>query len=245
MPLYENVFIARQDISGAQVDALADTFTQLIADQGGEVKKREYWGLRNLAYRMNKNRKGHYVLFNIDAPAPAIAELERTMRINEDVLRYLTMRVDELEEGPSPVMQNRGSREDRPRRSDRDRYGEAAAMTTASARERPRRPSARGGGRAKARPGGGVNGKPAAAGAAVAAAVAARGGRFSAAANPARSPGRTRRRSTTRTPACCSALSPSAARSCRAASPRSRPRSSASCRGRSSGRGFSACFPTW
>ena len=124
MPLYENVFIARQDISGAQVDALADGFTQLIAEQGGEVKKREYWGLRNLAYRMNKNRKGHYVLFNIDAPAPAIAELERTMRINEDVIRYLTLRVDALEEAPSAVMQSRGSREDRPRRSDRDRYGD-------------------------------------------------------------------------------------------------------------------------
>jgi small subunit ribosomal protein S6 len=122
MPLYENVFIARQDISGAQDDALADTFTQLITEQGGEVKKRESWGLRNLAYRMNKNRKGHYVLLNIDAPAPAIAELERTMRINEDVLRYLTIRVDALEEGPSPIMLNRGSREDRPRRSDRDRY---------------------------------------------------------------------------------------------------------------------------
>lgn len=124
MPLYENVFIARQDISGAQVDALADQFTQLVADHGGEVKKRENWGLRNLAYRMNKNRKGHYVLFNIDAPAPAIAELERTMRINEDVLRYLTIRVDALEEGPSPVMLNRGGREDRPRRGDRDRYEE-------------------------------------------------------------------------------------------------------------------------
>ena len=122
MPLYENVFISRQDISGAQVDTLADTFTQLIADNGGEIKKREYWGLRNLTYRMNKNRKGHYVLFNIEAPPAAIAELERTMRINEDVLRYLTIRVDALEEGPSAVMQNRGSREDRPRRSDRDRY---------------------------------------------------------------------------------------------------------------------------
>src|SRR5438046_9466799 len=121
MPLYENVFIARQDISGAQVDALADTFTQLVADQGGEIKKREYWGLRNLAFRMNKNRKGHYMLFNIDAPAAAIAELERTMRINEDVLRYLTLRVDQLDAGPSAVMQSRGSREDRPRR-DRDRY---------------------------------------------------------------------------------------------------------------------------
>lgn len=134
MPLYENVFIARQDISGAQVDALADSFTQLIADQGGEVKKREYWGLRNLAYRMNKNRKGHYVLFNVEAPAPAIAELERTMRISEDVLRYLTLRVDKLDEGPSPVMLNRGNREDRPRRGDRDRYGEARE---GGERERP------------------------------------------------------------------------------------------------------------
>src|SRR3954453_16704193 len=99
MPLYEHVFIARQDISGAQVDQLADTFTQLIAEQGGEIKKREYWGLRNLVYRMNKNRKGHYVFFNIEASALAIAELERTMRISEDVLRYLTLRVDALEEG--------------------------------------------------------------------------------------------------------------------------------------------------
>jgi small subunit ribosomal protein S6 len=124
MPLYENVFIARQDISGAQVDALADGFTQLIADNGGEVKKREYWGLRNLAYRMRKNRKGHYVLMNLEAPPPAVAELERTMRINEDVLRYLTIRVEAHEEGPSAVMQNRGSRDDRGRRGDRDRYGD-------------------------------------------------------------------------------------------------------------------------
>jgi small subunit ribosomal protein S6 len=123
MPLYENVFIARQDISGAQVDQLADGFTQLIGEQGGQVRKREYWGLRNLTYRMNKNRKGHYVLFHIESPAAAIAELERTMRISEDVLRYLTLRVEKFDEGPSPVMQSRGSREDRPRR-DRDRYGE-------------------------------------------------------------------------------------------------------------------------
>lgn len=124
MPLYENVFIARQDISGAQVDALADGFTQLITENGGAVKKREYWGLRNLAYRMKKNRKGHYVLFNLDAPASAIVELERTMRINEDVLRYLTIRVDTLDEGPSAIMQSRSSREDRPRRGDRERFGE-------------------------------------------------------------------------------------------------------------------------
>src|SRR5437868_2451357 len=138
MPLYENVFIARQDISGAQVDALADTFTQLLADNGGEVKKREYWGLRNLSYRMRKNRKGHYVLLNIEAPPAAVAELERTMRINEDVIRYLTLRVDALEEGPSIVMQSRGSRDDRQRRGsgDRERYGEGRD----GAADRPDRP---------------------------------------------------------------------------------------------------------
>jgi len=140
MPLYENVFIARQDISGAQVDTLADAFTQLIAEQGGEVKKRENWGLRNLAYRMNKNRKGHYILLNIDAPGPAIAELERTMRINEDVLRYLTVRVDAHEEGPSPVMLNRGSRDDRPRRSDRDRYDDRGDRDRDRDRDRGDRP---------------------------------------------------------------------------------------------------------
>jgi small subunit ribosomal protein S6 len=126
MSFYENVFIVRQDISGAQVDALADDLTQLVADHGGEVKKREYWGLRNLSYRMRKNRKGHYVLMNIDAAPAAIAELERTMRINEDVIRYLTIRVDALEEGPSVVMQSRGSRDDRQRRGsgERERFGE-------------------------------------------------------------------------------------------------------------------------
>ena len=136
MSLYENIFIARQDISGAQVDALADTFTQLVVDNGGEVKKREYWGLRNLAYRMRKNRKGHYILFNIDAPAPAIAELERTMRINEDVIRYLTIRVDALEEAPSVIMQSRGSRDDRQRRGDRERSGDGREVERPVA-ERP------------------------------------------------------------------------------------------------------------
>jgi small subunit ribosomal protein S6 len=136
MPLYENVFIARQDISGAQVDALADTFAQLVADNGGEVKKREYWGLRNLMYRMRKNRKGHYVLLNLSAPPAAVAELERTMRINEDVIRYLTIRVDELEDGPSVVMQSRGGRDDRQRRGDRERSGDGREMERPAA-ERP------------------------------------------------------------------------------------------------------------
>src|SRR5690348_3759976 len=121
MPLYENVFIARQDISSAQVEALADSFATLVGEQGGQVTKREYWGLRNLAYRIKKNRKGHYILFNLDAPPPAVNELERNMRINEDVLRYITVRVDALEEGPSAVMQNRGRSEERDRDRDRDR----------------------------------------------------------------------------------------------------------------------------
>jgi small subunit ribosomal protein S6 len=118
MPLYESVFIARQDIANAQVDALADGFKAIITEAGGEVKKQEYWGLRNLAYRIKKNRKGHYVFLNLDAPAPAILEMERRMRLDEDVLRYMTLRVDELEEGSSAIMQNKG---DRDGRGDRDR----------------------------------------------------------------------------------------------------------------------------
>lgn len=142
MPLYENVFIARQDISGAQVDALTEGFAQLVAEQGGEIRKREYWGLRNLAYRMRKNRKGHYVLLNLSAPPAAIAELERTMRINEDVLRYLTLRVDALEEGPSAMMQSRGSRDERGRRGDRERERERPAEAPAAERPAFERPAA-------------------------------------------------------------------------------------------------------
>src|SRR3546814_12139057 len=120
MPLYESVFIARQDIASAQVDGLADNFTKIVTDNGGSVQKREYWGLRNLAYRMKKNRKGHYILFNIDAPAAAVHEMERNMRINEDILRYMTLRIEALREGPSPVMQGRGERDrDRGARFDR------------------------------------------------------------------------------------------------------------------------------
>ncbi len=133
MALYETVFIARQDISAAQVEALADTFAGVIAQGGGEVKKREYWGLRTLAFRIKKNRKAHYVLFNIDAPHPAVAEMERTMRINEDVLRFLTVRVEALEEGPSAIMQSRGSRADRPRRSYGDRPSEPREQAAAAA----------------------------------------------------------------------------------------------------------------
>ncbi|MBW7852249.1 MAG: 30S ribosomal protein S6 [Rhodospirillales bacterium] len=116
MPLYESVFIARQDIAAPQVETLGDTMANVIAEGGGQVTKREYWGLRNIAYRMKKNRKGHYVLFNIDAPSAAVKEMERQMSINEDVVRYLTIRVDALEEGPSAVLQSRSQRDDRPRR---------------------------------------------------------------------------------------------------------------------------------
>ena len=118
MPFYENVFIARQDISAPQMEILTDDFSKIIEDQGGKIAKREYWGLRGLAYRIKKNRKAHYVLLNIDASAQAVQEMERQMRLHEDVLRYLTLRVDELEEGPSAMMQRRGSREGRPRRDE-------------------------------------------------------------------------------------------------------------------------------
>jgi len=127
--LYENVFIARQDISTAQVDGLIETFEKIIADMGGSVPKKESWGLRTMAYKIKKNRKGHYVLMNIDAPGTAIQEMERQMHLHEDVLRYLTTRVDELEEGPSAVLRakergddrgRRGSRDDGPRRPSRD-----------------------------------------------------------------------------------------------------------------------------
>lgn len=119
MPFYEHTLIARPDLSGQQAQALAETFGQLVSENGGQVVKTEYWGLRNLAYRVRKNRKGHYLHLNIEAPAEAIAELERNERINEDVLRYLTVKVDALEEGPSAVMQAKASRDERGRR-DRD-----------------------------------------------------------------------------------------------------------------------------
>ena len=122
MALYESVFIARQDISSAQTETLTDQFAQIIADNGGTVSKKEYWGLKSLAFRIKKNRKGHYVLLNIDAPSAAVIEMERNMRISEDVIRYLTVKVDQLEEGPSAMMQGRDRDRDRDRdRGDRDR----------------------------------------------------------------------------------------------------------------------------
>ena len=108
MPLYESTFIARPDISSQQVDGLAEQFREILTEAGGEVAKTEYWGLRSLAYRIKKNRKGHYYFMNIDAPPEAIGAMEHTMRINEDVIRYLTVRVDEHDSNPAPLTQSRG-----------------------------------------------------------------------------------------------------------------------------------------
>ncbi len=119
MPLYECVILARQEVSAPQVEALVEEFSNVLTQGGGNVAKKEFWGLRNIAYRVKKNRKAHYVLLNIDSPSAAVKEMERQMSLNEDVLRYLTVRVEELEEGPSAMMQAKNSRDDRPRRDDR------------------------------------------------------------------------------------------------------------------------------
>ncbi|WP_152045783.1 30S ribosomal protein S6 [Aureimonas psammosilenae] len=125
MALYEHVFLARQDISGQQVDQLVDTFRAVIEENGGSVGKVENWGLKTLTYRIKKNRKAYYTLINIDAPAAAVQEMERQMRFNEDILRYITIKVDAHEDGQSVMMQKRDDRprrdrDDRPPRRDRD-----------------------------------------------------------------------------------------------------------------------------
>jgi small subunit ribosomal protein S6 len=120
MPLYEHVFLARQDLSQAQVDALAATATEIIETNQGKVVKVESWGLRSLAYKIQKNRKAHFVLINVEAPPGVVAELERQTAINEDVIRFLTVRVDELEAGPSVMMR----KNDRERTRRREREGE-------------------------------------------------------------------------------------------------------------------------
>jgi len=117
MALYEHVLIARQDISAQQAEALNDQLKSMLEEQGGKVAKIEYWGLRNLAFRIKKNRKGHYSLLAIDAPAPAVKEMERQLSINEDVLRFMTIKVDELDLELSPVL----ARRDRERERERPR----------------------------------------------------------------------------------------------------------------------------
>ena len=118
MPLYEHVFLARQDLSQAQVDALAAAATEIIETNAGKVTKTETWGLKGLAYKIKRNRKAHFVLLNIEAPAGVVAELERQTGINEDIIRFITVRVDEHEAGPS-VMTRKNDRE-RTRRRDRE-----------------------------------------------------------------------------------------------------------------------------
>ena len=120
MPFYESVIIARQDLSTQQVEALTEQMTGVVSDNGGKVEKTEQWGLRSIAYKIKKNRKGHYTQLTMDAPAPAIAELERQLRLNEDVLRSLTLRIDEIDMEPSAILAAKSSRDDRPRRGDRD-----------------------------------------------------------------------------------------------------------------------------
>lgn len=138
MPLYEHVFLARQDVTAQQVEELTTRFKGVIEANGGSVGKTEYWGVKSLTYRINKNRKAHFTLLNIDAPAAAVQELERQQRIDEDVLRVLTLRVEEHEEGPSAMLQkrdrdDRGERGERGDRGDRgDRFG--------GREDRPRRP---------------------------------------------------------------------------------------------------------
>jgi small subunit ribosomal protein S6 len=114
MPQYEHVFLARQDVSAQQAQSLQEEFSKVISDHGGEVGKAEYWGLKPLAYKIKKNRKAHYHMMNIDAPHEAVAEMERQMRLSGDVIRFLTLRVEELDDKPSPMMkrseERRGSR---------------------------------------------------------------------------------------------------------------------------------------
>ncbi len=129
MPLYEHIYIARQDISTAQMEALTETISQIIKDNGGKIEKSEYWGLRTLQYKIRKNRKGHYGLLNVDCPPAAMHELERQEKINEDILRTLTIKVEEHEEGPSAIMTRKDSRESRdhrggPPRGDRGDRGD-------------------------------------------------------------------------------------------------------------------------
>lgn len=123
MALYETVFIARQELSAAQVEALAANLTEIITQGKGEITKTEFWGLRTLAYSIKKNRKGHYVLFNIDSPAPTVKEMERQIGLNEDILRHLTLKLDALDNEPSPLMQSKHSRDSRYESFGNDRFG--------------------------------------------------------------------------------------------------------------------------
>jgi small subunit ribosomal protein S6 len=113
MALYETVLIARQDITSTQVEALTEQFSGILTENGGKVVKTEQWGLKTLTYRIKKNRKGHYVYFGLDATAAAVAEMERNMSLNEDVLRYMTVKIETIDDTPTAMLQNKGDRGDR------------------------------------------------------------------------------------------------------------------------------------
>lgn len=138
MPLYEHVLMGRQDISSQQFEGMVDTFSTIVKDNGGSVEKTEHWGLKNLAYKIKKNRKAHFVLINFDAPHAAIAEMERQMSLSTDVIRFFTLKVDELESGPSAMMRRsdrddrrgpRRDRDDRPPRRPRDDDNKSSAKS--------------------------------------------------------------------------------------------------------------------
>ena len=243
MSLYEHVYLARQDASAQQVEELTAHLKSVVEGLGGSVAKTEYWGVKSLSYRLRKNRKAHFTLLNIDAPSAAINEIERLERLNEDVVRYLTIRVDELEEGPSAMMrraerdrdrdERRGDRFDRGDRGDRFDRGDRGDRPRDRDRERrPREGSDESQPRRRNNHGH------------VTAVRRRRAARSSAAARAARSRAPMRRRSTIKTSSSCSASCRNAARSCQAASPLSRQRSSASSRKRSSARAFLVCCLT-
>ncbi|MZR13351.1 30S ribosomal protein S6 [Maritimibacter sp. DP07] len=119
MPLYEHVMIARQDLSNAQAEGLVEHFSTVLADNGGKVVDSEYWGVKTMAYKINKNRKGHYAFLKTDAPSDAVQEMERLMRLHDDVMRVLTIKVKEHDEGPSIQMQKKDERDNRRERRDR------------------------------------------------------------------------------------------------------------------------------
>ena len=137
MRLYESVFIARQDISSQQVESMADEFAGIITNAGGKIHKREYWGLRSLAYRIKKNRKGHYIMFNLETDGATLKEYERIMGLNEDVLRFLNIRIEEVDEAPSIIMQNKGERGDRGDRGDPGDRGSRPPRQEAAAEAKP------------------------------------------------------------------------------------------------------------
>jgi small subunit ribosomal protein S6 len=136
MPLYEHVFLARQDTSAQQVEELTAQLKGIVEGLGGKIAKTEYWGVKSLSFRMNKNRKAHFTLMNLDAPPAAINEIERQERLNEDVLRFMTVRVEELEEGPSAMMR-KSDRDDRGDRGDRG-FGRGDRFERGPRRDRPR-----------------------------------------------------------------------------------------------------------